>query len=148
MAKRQFKLDTLSVVELLQLRDDIQVALSSKIQIERDVLQAKLQDLAQMESGASGPSPAKKSRKTRGTGKTTRDGGTLAHARREKVSTKRPPVYIRYYGPETGKTYSNRGPMATWLRKKQEAGDDIEKKYRVSAANPLPKKLAHLAPPK
>jgi hypothetical protein len=37
--------------------------------------------------------------------------------------------------------------MATWLREKQEAGQDIEKKYRVSPSNPLPKKLAHLTPP-
>ena len=36
--------------------------------------------------------------------------------------------------------------MATWLRAKKEAGVEIEKKYRVSKSNPLPKKLAHLTP--
>jgi hypothetical protein len=36
--------------------------------------------------------------------------------------------------------------MAKWLRAKQGAGENIDKKYLVSASNPLPKKLAHLTP--
>jgi DNA-binding protein H-NS len=143
MARKPFKLDAMSVAELLQLRDELQTALSGKIQMERDELQQKLDELAQMESGSNGAAPAKTSRGKR----VSRKNGAAA-ARGRKPSTKRPPVFIRYYDPETGKTYSNRGPMATWLREKQEAGQDIEKKYRVSASNPLPKKLAHLTPPK
>ena len=32
--------------------------------------------------------------------------------------------------PATGETWSGRGRMATWLKNKQEAGEEIEK-YRV-----------------
>ena len=135
------KLTTLSVAELLQLRDEVQTALAGKIQMERDELQEKLDELARMETNGEGlmatvPGSRKSGRDANGAGSTRRRGGS-----------KRPPVYIRYYDPETGKTYSSRGPMATWLREKQKAGEDIEKKYRVSKSNPLPRKLAHLTPP-
>jgi H-NS histone family len=39
-------------------------------------------------------------------------------------------VKAKYRDPATGDTWSGRGRMATWLRRKQEAGEDIEK-YRV-----------------
>jgi hypothetical protein len=39
-------------------------------------------------------------------------------------------VKAKYRDPATGDTWSGRGRMATWLKKKQEAGEDIEK-YRV-----------------
>jgi hypothetical protein len=39
-------------------------------------------------------------------------------------------VKAKYRDPVTGDTWSGRGRMATWLKKKQEAGEDIEK-YRV-----------------
>jgi DNA-binding protein H-NS len=36
-------------------------------------------------------------------------------------------VQIKYRDPVTGDTWTGRGRMATWLRKKQDAGEDIEK---------------------
>jgi DNA-binding protein H-NS len=39
-------------------------------------------------------------------------------------------VTPKYRDPATGETWSGRGRMATWLKKKQDAGEDIEK-YRV-----------------
>jgi DNA-binding protein H-NS len=39
-------------------------------------------------------------------------------------------VKAKYRDPTTGDTWSGRGRMATWLKRKQEAGEDIEK-YRV-----------------
>jgi DNA-binding protein H-NS len=36
----------------------------------------------------------------------------------------------RYRDPQTGETWSGRGRMAMWLRRKQEAGEKIEK-YRL-----------------
>jgi hypothetical protein len=145
MARKPFKLNAMSVAELRQLRDEIQTALAGKIQMERDELQQKLDELAQMESSSNGAAPAKTNRGKRTIRKNGRDGAAVATGR--KSSAKRAPVYIRYYDPETGLTYSNRGPMAKWLRAKQEAGENIDKKYAVSASNPLPKKLAHLTPP-
>jgi hypothetical protein len=40
------------------------------------------------------------------------------------------PVQPKYRDPATGETWSGRGRMATWLKRKQDAGEDIEK-YRV-----------------
>jgi hypothetical protein len=144
MARKPFKLDAMSLAELRQLRDEIQTALAGKIQMERDELQQKLDELTQMD-GLGSSARARTTRGKRAARKNGRDGAVAAKGR--KPSTKRPPVYIRYYDPETGLTYSNRGPMARWLRAKQEAGENIDKKYLVSASNPLPKKLAHLTPP-
>jgi DNA-binding protein H-NS len=39
-------------------------------------------------------------------------------------------VAPKYRDPATGDTWSGRGRMATWLKRKQDAGEDIEK-YRV-----------------
>jgi DNA-binding protein H-NS len=39
-------------------------------------------------------------------------------------------VKVKYRDPATGDTWSGRGRMATWLKRKQDAGEDIEK-YRV-----------------
>lgn len=39
-------------------------------------------------------------------------------------------VKVKYRDPATGDTWSGRGRMATWLKKKHDVGDDIEK-YRV-----------------
>ena len=39
-------------------------------------------------------------------------------------------VKAKYRDPATGDTWSGRGRMASWLKKKQDAGEDIEK-YRV-----------------
>src|SRR5262245_14098863 len=36
----------------------------------------------------------------------------------------------KYRDPQTNETWSGRGRMATWLKRKQDAGEDIEK-YRV-----------------
>jgi hypothetical protein len=38
-----------------------------------------------------------------------------------------PEVKAKYRNPVTNETWSGRGRMATWLRKKQEAGEDIDK---------------------
>ena len=39
-------------------------------------------------------------------------------------------VKAKYRDPSTGETWTGRGRMTTWLKRKQDAGDDIEK-YRV-----------------
>jgi DNA-binding protein H-NS len=36
----------------------------------------------------------------------------------------------KYHNPATGETWSGRGRMPTWLKNKQDAGEEIEK-YRV-----------------
>jgi H-NS histone family len=48
-----------------------------------------------------------------------------AHANEAAAATK-----PKYRDPATGDTWSGRGRMATWLKHKQDAGEDIEK-YRV-----------------
>ena len=39
-------------------------------------------------------------------------------------------VKVKYRDPGTGDTWTGRGRIATWLKRKQDAGEDIEK-YRV-----------------
>jgi DNA-binding protein H-NS len=36
-------------------------------------------------------------------------------------------VKPKYRDPQTGETWSGRGRMATWLKRRQDAGEDIEK---------------------
>ena len=69
MAKRSsMKLATLSVAELLQLRDEVQTALSGKIQMERDELQEKLDQLTRMETSGDGLAAAVRGSRKSGRG--------------------------------------------------------------------------------
>jgi hypothetical protein len=57
----------------------------------------------------------------------------VAQAQREHVLAETPTtaptseVKPKYRNPETNETWSGRGRMATWLKRKQDAGEDIEK---------------------
>jgi H-NS histone C-terminal domain len=55
----------------------------------------------------------------------TAQNGVLATVTRGVEATK-----AKYQDPATGDTWSGRGRMATWLKRKQDAGEDIEK-YRT-----------------
>jgi len=49
---------------------------------------------------------------------------------RQKTSVARAPTDVvdaKYRDPATNETWSGRGRMATWLKRKQEAGEDIDK---------------------
>jgi hypothetical protein len=49
----------------------------------------------------------------------------------EQRDSEHPPaIKPQYLNPVTGETWSGRGRMATWLKRKHDAGEDIEK-YRV-----------------
>jgi len=41
-----------------------------------------------------------------------------------------PVIHPKYRNPATGETWSGRGRMATWLKKKQDSGEDVEN-YRT-----------------
>jgi len=59
-------------------------------------------------------------------------GGTPGFAR-DEPNEKKPhsnEAKEKYRDPVTGETWSGRGRMANWLKRKQDAGEDIEK-YRV-----------------
>ena len=51
---------------------------------------------------------------------------TSDHAIEERTSE----VKAKYRDPGTGEAWSGRGRMSSWLKKKQDAGEDIEK-YRT-----------------
>jgi len=56
----------------------------------------------------------------------------VAHAQSERVPAEIPAtatneVKPKYRDPKTGETWSGRGRMATWLKRKQDAGEDIDK---------------------
>jgi DNA-binding protein H-NS len=54
----------------------------------------------------------------------------LAVAHREEGNASGHEVKPKFRDPATGETWSGRGRMATWLKRKQDTGEDIEK-YRV-----------------
>ena len=59
-------------------------------------------------------------------GVTTRSPETVA-AGGDAREREAPEVKVKYRNPDTNETWSGRGRMATWLKKKQEAGEDIGK---------------------
>ena len=48
----------------------------------------------------------------------------------ERSDHQAPDVKPKYRNPATGETWSGRGRMASWLKQRQDAGEDIER-YRI-----------------
>jgi hypothetical protein len=51
----------------------------------------------------------------------------IVAARREERAANGREVKVKYRDPITGDTWTGRGRMASWLKRKQDAGEDIEK---------------------
>lgn len=56
----------------------------------------------------------------------TVEGGNGIRAVEERTSSGHE-VKIKYRDPKTNETWTGRGRMATWLKRKQDAGEDIER---------------------
>ena len=97
MAKRVFKLDKMALAELVQLRDEVESALTGKIAMEREELRTKLADI---ESLVNGSKPATRGRRGVGNGK--------------KHPLKGKKAKPKYRGPN-GETWAGRGLAPTWL---------------------------------
>lgn len=52
--------------------------------------------------------------------------GEVQHANGSGSSARTSEVKAKYRDPNTGETWSGRGRMATWLKHKQDAGEDID----------------------
>jgi DNA-binding protein H-NS len=95
MAKRAFKLDQMALAELVQLRDEVQSALSGRIEMERRELQSKLAEIEKLQSGSKASGRGNK--RLAGVGK----------AKGRKAAPK-------YRGPN-GETWAGRGLAPKWL---------------------------------
>jgi DNA-binding protein H-NS len=98
MAKRALKLTNMALSELVQLRDDVQSALNSKIGIERQGLQAKLAEIAKLQNRSKLESAG--------------DGRVVRNGRRHPAKGKK--VAPKYRGPN-GETWAGRGLTPRWL---------------------------------
>ena len=98
MAKQTFKLDQMGLADLVQLRDEVQSALSGKIEMERRELQDTLAEIEKLQGGS----------KPSGRGKRPLDGvGKKQPAKGRKAAPK-------YRGPN-GETWAGRGLAPKWL---------------------------------
>ncbi len=98
MAKRTFKLDSMALAELVQLRDEVQSALSGKIEMERRELQGKLAEIDKLQSGS-------KPRKAR---ESSRAGNGGTHPAKGKKAAPK-------YRSPNGETWAGRGLAPKWL---------------------------------
>jgi DNA-binding protein H-NS len=98
MAKQSFRLNKMALAELIQLRDEVQSALTGKIEIERRELQAKLAEITKLQDGSAGGNTLR--------GRVARKDGRRA-AKGKKVAAK-------YRGPD-GETWAGRGLAPRWL---------------------------------
>ena len=98
MARRAFKLDQMELVELAQLRDDVQSALSGKIEMERQELQSKLAEIEKLQD------TSKSSRLTK--------PRVVAKGRKHRAEGKK--AAPKYRGPN-GETWAGRGLAPKWL---------------------------------
>jgi DNA-binding protein H-NS len=127
------KLDALTVPELLRLRDKVQTALSGKIQMEREELQRKMDELSELESSRTGdvataPQVAQAKRRTGG-----RRGGNGAKGNGKTHPLKGRTVAPKYRDPENpGQTWAGRGQAPRWLTAYESQGRKREE-FLISA---------------
>ena len=99
----------MALAELVQLRDEVQSALSGKIEMERRELQDKLAEIEKLQGGAEHGQPGKR--------RLGRNG--LKHpAKRKKIAPK-------YRGP-AGEPWAGRGRTPIWLAELEAKGKKRE----------------------
>lgn len=118
MARRALNFSKMDLAELVQLRDEIETALSGKIAMEREGLQARISELAVLER--------KRSKAD------TRGVGTPKLSERGAVGRKRKPhpqkgqkAKPKYRGPK-GETWAGRGLAPRWLTELEKKGKKRE----------------------
>ncbi|HZP21746.1 MAG TPA: H-NS histone family protein [Bauldia sp.] len=112
MAK--FNLNAMTVPELVSLRDQINSALSKKIEAERAELQKRMDELSNLHGhAANGPTPPKRRGRPPG----------VASAKRSPIAGKK--VAPKYRGPE-GELWTGRGNTPRWLVALEQAGKKRE----------------------
>ena len=110
----KLNLKSMSVADLVALRDRVQEELARKISVERSALEKQIAALAELEAGAP----------------TAQDGAKPASRRRKKAdelksSTRRPAkrrAAARYQGPN-GESWSGFGRAPRWLMDLEAAGE-------------------------
>jgi len=111
MPRKSWKLNTLEVTELVELRDQVDRALGERIGREQSALQARLDELMAMRGGGR---PGRKPAAARSS-KVNGGSGRRAHALKGR---KVPP---KYRGPQ-GETWTGRGLAPRWLTALEEKG--------------------------
>jgi DNA-binding protein H-NS len=116
------KLDAMTVSELLQLRDEIQTALSGKILMEREELQHKIDELSALETsvtGSGGEGPPSTQRKAASRLKRAAPGRGNVKAHPLKGRTVAP----KYRDPDNpSQTWAGRGQAPRWLTAHESQG--------------------------
>jgi DNA-binding protein H-NS len=116
MARRpKLKLDGMSLAELRQLHDEVQTALSGKIQMEREELQHKIDELSALETSVAGDGGKGLLSTQRTAGPRSRrvaTGSGIGKAHPLKGRTVAP----KYRDPNyPGQTWAGRGQAPRWL---------------------------------
>ncbi len=114
MAKRALNFSKMELAELVQLRDEIETALSGKILMEREELQARIADLSALERRRSKAANGHAKPPLRKTSKRSTKPKTKAHPLKGRKAEP------KYRGPG-GDTWAGRGLAPKWLT-------DLEKK--------------------
>jgi DNA-binding protein H-NS len=110
MAKSGWKLGSMTVVELVDLRKQVERALHDRIGAEQSELRARIDELSALQSGRANGTVAN------GSARKARGGG----GRRRTHALKGRKVAPKYRGPN-GETWTGRGLAPRWLA-------DLEKK--------------------
>ena len=116
------RLDAMTVAELLQLRDEIQTALTGKIEMERRELQHKIDELSALETSVAGN--GEKSPPSRQWKAASRvQSGAAARGNGKAHPLKGRTVAPKYRDPSNpDQTWAGRGAAPRWLKAYEAAG--------------------------
>jgi DNA-binding protein H-NS len=137
--KAKLKLDAMTVAELRQLRDEIQTALSGKIEMEREELQQKIDELSELETSVAGDGGKGLQSSQREAGLRSRRVAA-AKANGKSHPLKGSTVAPKYRDPaDPGQTWAGRGQAPRWLVAYENQGRKREEFLIGAAAAPRSK---------
>jgi DNA-binding protein H-NS len=113
MAKRNWNVNSMDLAGLLELREEIDRAVRSRIESEQGALQARLDELSSLQDRRSAKSAGDETQRT-----SRRASGKPNPLKGRKVTPK-------YRGPE-GQTWSGRGLAPRWLTELERKGKKRE----------------------
>ena len=133
------KLDAMSLAELRQLRDEVQTALSGKIQMEREELQRKIDELSALESSSTA-SEGNGLRSSRREGAPRRARHAIRRGNGKTHPLKGRTVAPKYRDPDNpSQTWAGRGQAPRWLTAYESQGRKREEFLIGVTADPRAK---------
>lgn len=123
MAEKELDLNTLTIDEMLDLKDALEIKITEIAKAEAALMTQRLARIkGYLTEGELDPAPEAKPNKSRAKNRRPAKAVSKAKTKTTRKTTKASKVSAKYRDPDSGKTWSGRGMAPVWLREHEKAG--------------------------